>query len=447
MKKTMFAFLRTMMLVAIVPALAVSLVACDPENGASGGNEDGNEDTTSEIAVTGLVDKFGCTYADISGYANLNLLPAGSGNPVIGVEVVKADAESNGNAIKSTSGSLIGNIFTVSFSNLSPATEYKYRSFVTYGEITYYGTKYKTFTTKEVVGITSTGEASEIKRTSAVLSASVQTEGVDVRDEVYVGFAWAASKDAFCVGGKFDSQKTSVQYVKDGAFSVLLNNLSGSTTYYYASFTMLGDVYVFSSVEEFTTEEIPEGAAVDLGLSVYWASCNVGAESPEDYGGYYAWGETEEKSIYSWSTYKWCNGSDDTMTKYCTSSFYGTVDNKTTLDLSDDVAHVKWGGSWRMPTLGEINELCNKCSWEWTEVNGVNGYKVTGPNGNSIFLPAAGFRDDGVVCYRGSLGYYWSSTLNSSGSNNAYCLDFNSSYRGWSSYNRFNGRTVRPVTD
>ena len=94
---------------------------------------------------------------------------------------------------------------------------------------------------------------------------------------------------------------------------------------------------------------------VDLGLpsGLKWATCNVGASSPEVYGGYYAWGETEEKSSYSWSTYKWCNGSYDTMTKYCTSSSYGTVDNKTTLDPQDDVAHVKWGGRWRMPTLEE----------------------------------------------------------------------------------------------
>ena len=90
--------------------------------------------------------------------------------------------------------------------------------------------------------------------------------------------------------------------------------------------------------------------AVDLGLSVKWASCNVGATTPEDCGDYYAWGEIEEKENYDWSTYKWCNGSYDTQTKYCTNSSYGTVDNKTTLDLEDDVAHVKWGGSWRMPT-------------------------------------------------------------------------------------------------
>ena len=187
--------------------------------------------------------------------------------------------------------------------------------------------------------------------------------------------------------------------------------------------------------------------AVDLGLSVKWACCNVGATSPEDYGGYYAWGETEEKSDYSWSTYKWCNGSYDTMTKYCTQSSYGTMDNKTTLELSDDVAHVKWGGSWRMPTLDEIKELIYDCSWSWTTQNGVNGYKVTGPNGNSIFLPAAGYRNDDDVSRRGSYGYYWSSTLYSSDSNYANGLYFYSGRHGWYGNRRYFGHTVRPVTD
>ena len=186
--------------------------------------------------------------------------------------------------------------------------------------------------------------------------------------------------------------------------------------------------------------------AVDLGLSVKWACCNVGAESPEDYGGYYAWGETEEKNNYSRSTYKWCNGSYDTMTKYCISNSDGTVDNKTTLDLSDDVAHVKWGGSWRMPTIDELNELRSKCSWEWTLSNGMLGYKVTGPNGNSIFLPAAGVRSDDNVSSRGSYGSYWSSTLGSSGSSGA-SIFFYSSYHAWSGSSRYYGHTVRPVTD
>ena len=188
-----------------------------------------------------------------------------------------------------------------------------------------------------------------------------------------------------------------------------------------------------------------EYQAVDLGLSVKWANMNVGATSPEDYGGYYAWGETEEKDDYSWSTYKWCNGSYDTMTKYCTDSSYGIVDNKTVLDLEDDVAHVKWGGSWRMPTKAEQDELLNNCTWEWTIQNGVNGYTVTGPNGNSIFLPAAGYRYGTEVSNRGSYGYYWPSSLNSYLSIDAYYLSFYSGYYGWSYNDRYNGRSVRPV--
>lgn len=186
---------------------------------------------------------------------------------------------------------------------------------------------------------------------------------------------------------------------------------------------------------------------VDLGLSIKWATCNVGASSPEEYGGYYAWGETEEKSDYSWSTYKWCNGSYDTQTKYCIYSRYGTVDKKTTLDPEDDVAYVKWGGSWRMPTKAEQNELCNNCSWTWTTLNGVNGYKVTGPNGNSIFLPAAGYRyGTNLSSSRGSIGYYWSSLLSDGSGGNAYYLYFDGSYYCWGNYDRFIGQSVRPVS-
>ena len=187
--------------------------------------------------------------------------------------------------------------------------------------------------------------------------------------------------------------------------------------------------------------------AVDLGLSVKWATMNVGATSPEDYGGYYAWGEIEEKDDYSWSTYKWCNGSENTMTKYCTDSSYGTVDNKTTPDPEDDVAHVKWGGSWRMPSKAEQDELRNNCTWEWTTQNGVNGFTVTGPNGNSIFLPAAGYRYGTGVIDRGSSGYCWSSSLCSGSSSDAYGLGFYSGDYDWYNSFRYCGYSVRPVLD
>ena len=189
--------------------------------------------------------------------------------------------------------------------------------------------------------------------------------------------------------------------------------------------------------------------AVDLGLpsGLKWASCNVGATSPEEYGGYYAWGEVEEKSNYSWSTYKWCNGSYDTQTKYCTSSSCGTVDNKTTLDPEDDVAHVQWGGNWRMPTKTEQDELRSECSWFWTSVNGVNGYQVTGPNGNSLFLPVAGCRYGEDVILRGANGF-WSATLYSyNGGLSAYYLDFGDGYYDWLGSDRDIGFAVRPVTE
>ena len=187
--------------------------------------------------------------------------------------------------------------------------------------------------------------------------------------------------------------------------------------------------------------------AVDLGLpsGTLWADRNVGADSPEAYGDYFAWGETEPKSTYNWSTYKWCQGSNNTMTKYCTDSFYGTVDNKTVLDLEDDAAYVNMGADWRMPTYDELNELRNNCTWTWTSKKGTKGYKVTGPNGKSIFLPAAGYRNDSGLYRAGSDGSYWSTSLH--GPYLAWSLYINSdSYNTYTSGKRRNyGHTVRAV--
>ena len=188
---------------------------------------------------------------------------------------------------------------------------------------------------------------------------------------------------------------------------------------------------------------------VDLGLPIglKWATCNIGATTPEGYGDYFAWGETAPKTNYDWSTYKYCNGSEITLTKYNTISSRGTVDNKTTLDLSDDAARANWGGSWRMPTKAELDELRNNCTWTWTTQNGVEGYKVTSKNnGNSIFLPAAGNRSGTSVYEVGSRGLYWSSSLlEGYYPNRAYYLTFRSGYVDCSYYNRDWGPTVRPV--
>ena len=187
---------------------------------------------------------------------------------------------------------------------------------------------------------------------------------------------------------------------------------------------------------------------VDLGLpsGTLWATCNVGANSPEEFGDYFAWGETALKDVYNWETYKWCNGTNDTMTKYCTDGSFGTVDGRTELLPEDDAAFVNWGSSWRMPSREQCIELSNKCTWTWTTLNGVIGQLITGPNGNTMFLPAAGDRYNNNIGDLGSFGQYWSRTLHPS-KEDAACILFLHSYglSGTDANDRFFGFSVRAV--
>lgn len=186
---------------------------------------------------------------------------------------------------------------------------------------------------------------------------------------------------------------------------------------------------------------------VDLGLpsGTKWACCNVGASKPEDYGDYFAWGETSTKSTYDDSTYRWCNGDIYELTKYNNDSSFGTIDNRTQLELNDDAARANWGGLWRMPTIAELEELKANCSYEWTTVNGVKGGKFTSRlNGRSIFLPAAGcWRSGASFC--GELGYYWSSSLDESFPLFACPVCLARIEVDVFSDNRSDGRSVRPV--
>lgn len=191
-------------------------------------------------------------------------------------------------------------------------------------------------------------------------------------------------------------------------------------------------------------------AWVDLGLpsGTLWATCNVGAGSPEEYGDYFAWGETEPKENYLWSNYKYCQGSGTTITKYCTGSSYGTVDNKKELEPEDDAATKNWGSDWQMPSTAQQQELIDNCTCQWTQQNGVNGILVTGRNGGQIFLPAAGSRwRSGVDGAAGGYGSYWSSSLSPDYDYAACRLSFTSSYwfGGGDYYSRSDGFSVRPV--
>jgi len=188
---------------------------------------------------------------------------------------------------------------------------------------------------------------------------------------------------------------------------------------------------------------------IDLGLpsGTKWACCNVGATKPEEYGNYYAWGETQPKSMYNWDTYRWANGGYDNLTKYNTNSNFGTVDGKTALDASDDAATANWGTPWCMPSYEQIEELHQKATCTWTTKNGVYGEKFTGSNGGMVFLPAAGYRWSRDLDYASSDGFYWSSTLIVyTTTYYAYGLRISSGSSYWGSFfDRYYGQSVRPV--
>ena len=200
----------------------------------------------------------------------------------------------------------------------------------------------------------------------------------------------------------------------EGSFTSSLSSLESGQTYYYVAAAKVHDRECYGEIKSFTVlTDSDYGEAVDLGLSVMWRNCNLGATAPEEYGDFYAWGETETKNDYSWETYKWCQGSSTTLTKYNTDIHYGQVDNKTELESDDDVASVKLGHNWHTPTKAEYEELLQKCKWTWTTQNGVNGVIFTSfINGNTLFLPATGYKWHKSHNIAGQHGMYLSANIN-----------------------------------
>lgn len=190
---------------------------------------------------------------------------------------------------------------------------------------------------------------------------------------------------------------------------------------------------------------------VDLGLpsGTKWATCNVGAEKTIDFGEYFAWGETKPKTQYGLASYVLKIDNKPTYTKYVSNEYFGSVDNKIILESTDDAANVIWGGKWRMPTLEEQQELIEGCEWVWTD--NYNGTKISGKigiskkNENTIFLPAAGYKQMNGLEDAGEGGYYWSSSLDPDNSYNAYRLDFGDGIFLNEETSRFTGRSIRAV--
>lgn len=241
------------------------------------------------------------------------------------------------------------------------------------------------------------------------------------------GFYWGTNPEVGVTDNKVVLDNTA------GYITKALVDLEPNTTYYLKAYAANSEGTSYSEIVSFTTlAETEYNDYVDLGLpsGLKWATYNIGATSPEEYGDYYAWGEVSTKETYS--------------------SYNSQTYGESMSDISAteyDAATVNWGGHWRMPTKAEINELISNCTCTWTQQGGKNGCKVTGPNGNSIFLPAADYRDGSSLVNDCNYGFYWSSSPYESNSRNAYYLFFGSDSQDLSSHLRYYGLSVRPVLE
>lgn len=290
--------------------------------------------------------------------------------------------------------------------------------------------------------------ATEITSSGALLTGQI---GVEIADYKSVEFGMLISEKESDLSS-YAGKKLTGDKLLGQTFSITANGLSAETHYYYRAYLVLNAMqYEYGEVKSFKTEKGGTGGNhqyVDLGLpsGLKWATCNVGATTPEGYGDYFAWGETSPKTTYNGITYF------DTKNDGTSFIKYNNNGGKTTLDPEDDAAHVNWGGNWRMPTKAEQDELLNtaNCTWTWKSnynSTGVAGYIVTSTrNSNSIFLPASGCRHNSSLSNVGYYGGYWSSSLRSGYSSGAYILVHGGGPVDWSgNYNRIYGQSVRPV--
>lgn len=227
-----------------------------------------------------------------------------------------------------------------------------------------------------------------------------------------------------------------------------LTGLKPNRVYYVRAYALRGLEYYYGDEKSFITED-NNHPCVDLGLpsGTLWSTCNLGANMPESYGYYYSWGETYLKDVYSWSSYKHCNGGQNQLTKYCNNYQYGYngfTDNLNMLQSTDDAASSLWGKDWRIPTLTEWNELLRNTTISWTNYNGVNGMLFSASNGNSLFLPAAGYRQENSSYASINKGYYWSNRLDND-PRRAWYLNFSVDQCVMSPSFRYLGFRIRPV--
>ena len=330
--------------------------------------------------------------------------------------------------------------FTSQISNLVPNTQYYVRAYATDAKgVTSYGEEVSFTTLEKLLPTVTTAEVTDIKLFSAVCGGEVTFDG---NLSTTRGICWSTSQNPTIE----DSKTTNGSGL--GSFTSNLSNLASQTTYYVRAYatnevgTAYGEEVSFTTLAEYSpaTGTSNGYGYVDLGLSVKWATCNVGATSPEEYGDYFAWGETSTKETYDYDNCPTYGLSTSELQSQ------GYIDSEGNLTSQYDAATANWGGNWRMPTYDELNELKTKCTWEWINTNDFKGYKVTGPNGNSIFLPPAGYRFGSSLFYAGSDGNYLSSTPGD-GNGSAYGLGFFSGFHNMGNGYRNRGQSVRPILE
>ena len=345
---------------------------------------------------------------------------------------------------KVTSGTGTGS-FTCNLTDLQDGTTYYARAYAVNSKGTAYGEEVNFTTKAKTTATVATSQPTSISYRFATIGGNVTDDGgLSVTER---GVCYSTNANPTTANTKISNGTGT------GTFTCNLTDLQEGTTYYVRAYAINEKGTAYGKEVSVTTKArtYKDGYEyIDLGLSVKWATCNVGASKPQDYGDYFAWGETEPKEIYNWSTYKHCNGSETTLTKYNTKSSYGTVDNKTTLSAIDDAATVNWGGSWRMPTYEEFHELIEQCTWYPATQNGIDGcLMISKSNGNSIFLPFAGNYSYNSNNWEQIIGHYWSSsllTVDPDDSRYAWYMSVASSGVGLMAWNdRTVGRPVRPV--
>ena len=408
--------------------------------------------TSIQATVTAEASKIQCKSATISGSLSVQSEGSFSKSAVLYYSASESTLDglkSNGTGKTLTLGAY--GSYTAALSSLSSSTSYNYVVVAKVDDVDLV-TEVKSFKTLTIQASV-TAEASDIQYNSATISGSlsVQSEGSFSKSAV----VYYSSSESTLDGLKSSGKGKTLTLEKDGSYSAVISSLYSSSSYNFVVVAKVDDVEFVSSIGNFLTSALPSEPLVDLGLSVKWASCNLGASKPTDYGGYYQWAGTKDVSdtgIYlDWSNCPYHTGSDVNIgwMKYNTDSSYGTVDNKTVLESMDDAASVVLGGKWRIPTNEEWTELRDNCSWTWTKIDGVNGYKVqskkSGYTDNWIFLPAAGYRDNNSLLDVRTNGEYSSSSL--SGPWSAFRLYFYSSHIGKNGDCRYIGRSVRPISE